>query len=198
MSGPPHVDWEPADKSMKGRSRGEAACVAGLVFLYAGVAISCLVLGVLSVGGMVWEGVDEHHAWPSWPALALVLLVPPFGLFGTVLFTSGALAVGVVLAAASAALLRRMPFWVLLAITAPCLAASRIQIAWLVNLNRWGEPPSPGTLALAVLPPLFGSWLLLRRVLKPRTTPTPAPWPGGGRPQHGAATVSIGGKEHGP
>ncbi len=154
---------------MGGRSRGEAALVAGLIFFGAGVAISSLVFGVLLVGGTIREGMDRHHAWPSWSDL---VFVPPVGLFATAICASGALAVGVVLAAAAAAaaLLRRVPFWAFLGMVAPCLLASHLQFAWAVNLVRSGKPSSPGYLPLAVLLPLFGSWLLLRRAL-PRTTP---------------------------
>ena len=161
QSGPP----PPADTATGGRSRGDAAAVAALIFFVAGMAISSLWLGLLVVGGMVWEGVNEDHVWPSWSNLILVPLVPFFGVLCTTMFASGALAVGGVLATAVAALLRRMPFWVFLAMAVPCLLASHLQFAWLVNLNHWGEPPSPGYLLLIVLPPLFGSWLLLRRVL---------------------------------
>jgi len=153
------------------RSKGEAALAAGLIFLCAGVAISSLVLGIWIAGAMVWEAVDEHHAWPSLSALVLIPLVVPFGLLGTAFCVSGALAIGVVLAAAAAALLRQVPFWFLLAMSVPCLVASHIQFAWVINLKHWGEPLSPGYLPLVVLLPLFGSWLLLRRVLQPLTTP---------------------------
>ncbi len=165
---------------MKSRSRGEAALVAGLVFLGAGIAISSLVLGVWIACAMVWGDMEENHAGPSWFALVLIPLVPFFGLYATAACTSGALAVGTVLAAAAAALLRRVPFWVFLAITAPCLLASQIQLTWAVNLHKGGEPVSPGRLPLVVLLPLFGAWLLLRRVLPPRTVPRRAGDPNAG------------------
>lgn len=153
QSGPPPA---PADQTMKARSRGEAARVAGVVFLCAGLAISSLVLGIWIAGAMVWGDMQEDQAGPSWFALVLIPLAPLFGLYATAVLVSGALALGVVLAAAAAALLRRVPFWVLLAIAAPCLAASHIQIAWAINFNywgrsTWGEPLSPGALPLVVL-----------------------------------------------
>lgn len=132
----------PADTATKGRSRGDAAAVAALIFFVAGIAISSLWLGLLVGGGMVREGINEDHAWPSW--YALVFVAPLYGVLGTILYISGALAVAGVLAAAAAALLRRVPFWAFLAIAAPCLLASHLQFAWLANLNHWGEPPSPG------------------------------------------------------
>ena len=167
---PPPV---PADPATQGRSRREAALVAALVFLGAGVAISTLAFGLLLVGDMLRFGMDGHHAGTLWSALVLVLVVPTLSLHATAFGVSGALAVGAVLAAATAALFRQVPFWAFLIMAAPCVVASDLQ------LEHWGGPASPGYLPLVVLVPLFGSWLLLRRVLPPRTCPAKA---GNGNP----------------
>lgn len=170
----------PADPATAGRSRGEAALVAGLIFLLAAGVLSILMFGILTVAGMLREGTDEYNAWPSWSALALLVLVPPFGLWATALVASGALAIGAVLAATAAALLRWVPFWAFLAMAVPCLAVSHLQFTWAINTTWWGpptywtEPKSPGFLPLWVLPPLFGAWLLLRRALPPHAAPARA------------------------
>ena len=166
----------PADTAA-GQGRHEVAFVAGFVFLGAEVAISTLLFGVWTAIAMVWDAMQENDAGPSWSALILVAMVPFLGLIATGIVYSGALAVGAVLAATTAALLRQVPFWVLLAMAGPCVLTTRIQFAWMVDRNHWGDPSLPVGPSLAVLLPLFASWLLLRRVLRPRPNPTAKPAP---------------------